>query len=79
MKAQSELAGDRKRRAEMTRPRFGGVTVRMISGMDPEAMNHGFASDIEDYIVRASALQMLKEELQTTSDVPGVNHRPAGR
>ena len=31
MKAQSELAGDRERRAEMTRPRFGGVTNWMDS------------------------------------------------
>lgn len=29
MKAQSELAGDRKRRAEMTRPRSRGVTTWM--------------------------------------------------
>lgn len=45
-KAQSELVGDRKRRAEMARPRFGGVT-NWITGISSaiEAMANTQVTD----------------------------------
>lgn len=94
MKAQSELAGDRKRRAEMTRPRFVGVTIWIarINGMNSalrkvNSMQSSLAESMnamKEAAVGASFTARISESINVPA-LPKpivdseVNHRPAGR
>ena len=81
MKAQSELTGDRKRRAEMTRPRFGGATA-WINGIDRTLSLHSsFAKpEILEAMTRFDTVLSCASAVPTLdmSD-PEVNHCPAGQ
>lgn len=81
MKAQSELAGDRERRAETTRPRFSGVTKWTDS---LEEMNR--ALDHFDGIPKLSTLAETVSGIATIAtpaigilDNERVTYRPASR
>ena len=89
MKAQSGLAGDRKRRAEMTRPRFGGAT-NWMNGIDMMKKSVGYVSAIRNQIAGASALAQCAgvdaairnashPQIRISNTYSEVNHRPAGR
>ncbi len=78
MKAQSDLAGDRKRRAEMTRPRVSGVTKRIDDTV----------GKLDAYV--DTCTNIFKPYLDTTGKLTGylttldydykkVIYRPAGR
>ncbi len=79
MKAQSELAGDSKRPAEMAGPRFDGVTRRMAS-MAKLAEMEGCVASVFESIPDISIAQELAEATQNAVSMnPTVNHRPAGQ
>ena len=69
MKAQSELAGDRKRQAETTRPRIRGVTIWMSSISD--SMNLGvsdmFSDTLSGALAGVSLAPAITEELDLLS------------
>ena len=93
MKAQSELAGDRKRRAEMTRPRFVGVTnwIDRINDMNhaligANAMQEAVScmAGVRDLVAGASFTARIADSIKIpTLPKPimdsEVNHRPAGQ
>lgn len=62
MKAQSELTGDRERRAEMTRPRCGGVT-NWITGIN-NAMSVTAMEEME---------QVMREVNHVADEMTSVN------
>ena len=76
MKAQSDLTGNRERRAEMTRPRFCGVTMWM-SAID--TMTNTPATALSDFglIADESKLARLQSEFATARDLIGtIDMRP---
>ena len=82
MKAQSDLAGDRKRRAEMTRPRVSGATKR-IEGIGDNLgtlvgtyLNTDYSYDADTY----GKLTQLSGTLSALNhNSRKVIYRPAGR
>lgn len=76
MNAQSDLAGDRKRRAEMTRPRFGGATNWMSTVQNVFDMETKFAEAIPTIpgIKLDSTLTSAIEKLTVPNEV---SHCPA--
>ena len=87
MKAQSELTGDRKRRAEMTRPRSGGVTnwISEIVAMSKPNIDKSARELIREYESAVSDVTTPLTELFSAIETPDyyidkeVNHRPAGQ
>lgn len=79
MKAQSELAGDRKRQAETTCPRFGGVTKRMSTIKAAIEMEDSLAKHVPNLpeITIAPAFKEAFENIEIPK--PEVKHRPAGQ
>lgn len=82
MKAQSELAGDRKRRAEMARPAAMRVTLWMtgVSEMISNASKAIAISAPEIDLPKVTFAPALTETLSRISKTTNneVNHRPAG-
>ena len=84
MKAQSGLAGDRKRRAEMARPRISGVTNR-ITGIT-ESMDKAFetirATELS-CVPKITVAPALTQALESLSEKKlydtEVNNCPAGQ
>ena len=82
MKAQSELVGDHKSRAEMTRPRSHGAT-NWINGVSDMMSKIQFnASDFISHLnmPEVEFLPAFKETLSTISDIKlenEVSYRPA--
>ncbi len=85
MKAQSDLAGNRKRRAEMTRPHSRGVTNWMTGVSDKmSALSKSIASacasslDFPKVEISPAFTEALSSISKTKFDTE-VNHRPAGQ
>ena len=83
MKAQSELTGDRKRRAEMTRPRFGGVTKWMsefdnMNIRETLAEHTAFKKHFDFGLPAVIDRWSIAPEV-TQDEMKEVNHRPAAQ
>lgn len=81
MKAQSDLAGDRKRRAEMTRPRVSGVTKR-IDGIETMKASVGTLTAAIANVggkLEGLTLEPYTSAISTTFNPEKVIYRPAGR
>lgn len=88
MKAQSGLAGDRERRAEMPRPRFRGVTMWVSSIANMSLTTAGDNSVLKavenatNIFIDADKTNNLWEEISVfTGSKPNneVKHRPAAQ
>ena len=82
MKAQSELAGDRKRRAETARPRNRGATIwmsKISDNMTLDSVTNACASAISalDFSGTEAALAEICANLPEIKIDSEVNYRPA--
>ena len=84
MKAQSELAGDRKRRAEMTRPHSRGVTIWMTGVSEKMSVLGKALASAYTPVVDLPKIELAPAFTEALSRISAisdneVNHRPAGQ
>lgn len=88
MKAQSELVGNRERRAETARPRFGGATTGMDDGNDEDSEEVNCDMELLNQLVLAAKTRdwsgsTTSRETPTgiiiETTYPEVSNRPAGQ